>query len=135
MAGKLVKEAIAPADIIQAYQAARFAKNYYQTRMREASRRLGNFLSNIEQGASRWGQSMDKLDEGLAALKGAGDEFKGLGSKGQEFLVQLDPKCLSRDAKRAMRSMRNLAVVGGGALAAGLALRHYRDELKRKMRG
>lgn len=135
MAGKLVKEAIAPADIIQAYQAIRFAKNYYQTRMREASRRLGGFLSNIEQGASRWGQSMDKLDEGLTALKGAGDEFKRLGGKGQEFLDQLDPKGLSRDAKRAMRSMRNLAVVGGGALTAGLALKHYRDKLKKNTGG
>ena len=135
MTDKLVKEAIAPADIIQAFQAIRFAKNYYQTRMREANRRLSNFLSNIEQGASRWGQSMDKLDEGLTALKGAGDEFKRLGGKGQEFLDQLDPKGLSRDAKRAMRSMRNLAVVGGGALTAGLALKHYRDKLKKNAGG
>lgn len=135
MAGKLVKEAIAPSDIIRAYQTVRLAKDYSRARMRDASRRLGGFLSNIEQGASRWGQSMDKLDEGLAALKGVGDEFKGLGSKGQEFLDHLDPKGLSRDAKRAMRSMRNLAVVGGGALAAALALRHYRDELKKNTGG
>ena len=59
MAGNLVKEAIAPADIIQAYQAARLAKDYYQARMRDASRRLGGLLSNIERGASRRGQSMD----------------------------------------------------------------------------
>lgn len=131
----MVKEAIAPADLINAYQAARLAKGYSSAKLNESRRRAARFISNVEKGASRWGQSMDKLDDGLVALKGAGNEFKSLGSQGREFLEHVDPKGLSRDAKRALRSYRNLAVVGGGAIAAGVALKHYQEELRKKPGG
>lgn len=133
---QLLKEAIAPSDVTNALRALRLAKDYSGLKAGQSLGRVGAFLRNMENSASRWDETLNNVDLGFIAVKDAGDEIKNFSNQAKGALSRLaDSRPLTENIERSLRSLRNTALVGGGALATGLALQHlYKRHQEKKKR-
>ena len=125
MTKKMVKEAIAPSDFTQAVRSAKMAKDYYSGKYHVGRDQAKKFLS----------RRLGKLDVGLSSLQDASSELGEFAREGRDFFKNFDSKALSDSTKKTMRSMRNLSIVGGGAIAAMLAWKYHQEKMKMEQEG